>query len=174
MNKQPNPPLKDWVIIGRFGRVHGVKGGISVISFTEPKNNLFNYSNWHVFINRDWQAITYQHVLNTPKQTVVIVEGFADRETAGQLTNKDIAISSSQLPKLGRDEYYWHQLIGMQVFDQEGLLLGTISNILPTGANDVLVVNGEKRLLIPYILHRYITAIDLEKKAMTVAWNTEF
>ena len=48
---------EDWVIVGRFGRPHGIKGFVSVYSFTEPNDNILSYSDWHVFLNSQWQAI---------------------------------------------------------------------------------------------------------------------
>ena len=71
-------------------------------------------------------------------------------------------------------EYYWMDLIGLSVETQQGDLLGTIKQIMETGANDVLVVHGDRERLIPYIQDRVIKQIDLDNGLMTVDWDADF
>lgn len=164
----------DRIIIGRFGKVHGIKGFITVISFTEPRDNILNYSNWHARINYQWQALNITHTEVTNKHILVQVEGFSEREDVASLTNVEISVQKDQLPRLEDGEYYWHQLCGMQVINQLGEVLGTVSEILPTGANDVLVIDGETRHLIPYLPGRYVTRVDIGKGQIEVDWDPDF
>lgn len=173
----PLPNMIDdsaWVVIGRFGRPHGIKGLVTVHSFTEPRDNIFRYHDWHIFINQAWQPIKLLHLDMNNKSILAQVDGYQEREDVARLTNIDIAINRNQLPELKQGEYYWHQLVGMQVVNQEGVAMGTVVEIMPTGANDVLVVMGEKRHLIPYLQGRHVLHVDDTHRIITVDWDTDF
>ncbi|WP_028388584.1 ribosome maturation factor RimM [Legionella fairfieldensis] len=164
----------EWVIVGRFGRVHGVKGFITVHSFTEPRDNILRYSDWHIYLDKQWQPLHVLHVEVNDKSILAQVEGYCEREQVADLTNVEIAISRNQLPSLKHGEYYWYQLMGMQVMNQHGQLLGNITGIMPTGANDVLIVEGEKRYLIPYLPSQFVLDVDTSQGIITVDWDVDF
>lgn len=164
----------DWVVIGRFGRAHGIKGLITVHSFTEPRDNILRYTHWHAMINKQWQPINLQRIDITNKHILAQVEGVADREQVAALTNVEIAVKRDQLPELPPGDFYWHELVGMQVVNMQGVNFGTVSDIMPTGSNDVLVVDGEKRRLVPYVMGQYILNVDKQHAVITVDWDAEF
>lgn len=164
----------DWVIIGRFGRPHGVKGLVRVNSFTEPRDNIISYMPWYASIHHQWQMLKLQKVETTHNGVLAKIEGYEDREQVAQLTNAEIAVKRAQLPELKPGEYYWHQLMGMQVTNQAGASLGKVTDILPTGANDVLVVVGEKKYLIPYVLDVFVLSVDVGQQTITVDWDVDF
>lgn len=162
------------MIVGRFGRVHGVKGFISVHSFTEPRDNILNYSPWHVFLSKQWQPVESLDIKVNNKSIVVLVKGYEQRELASRLTNMEIAVRKGSLPKLEAGEYYWHDLLDMQVINHEGKTLGKVTKIMPTGANDVLIVTGEKRHLIPYLPEKVILAVHASEQWIEVDWDPDF
>lgn len=164
----------DRIVVGRFGRVHGIKGFITVHSFTEPRDNILHYTQWHAFINKQWQPLNLLRVEVNDKHILARVEGFADREQVMTLTNVEIAVDKEQLPELESGEYYWHQLVGMQVVNQQGDSLGEVVEILATGSNDVLVVSGKKRQLIPYLPGRSIINVNDDERLIVVDWDTDF
>lgn len=164
----------NWIVIGRFGRPHGVKGFVTVQSFTEPSDNILRYTDWHVFLNNQWQPVKLLCVEVHNKAIVAQIDGYPEREMVSRLTNAEIAIQKEQLAELAPGEYYWHQLIGMNVVNQKGDAFGMVTEIMPTGSNDVLVVQGEKRHLIPYLPEQFIIHIDDEKKVITVNWDVDF
>ncbi|PWY56924.1 ribosome maturation factor RimM [Legionella qingyii] len=169
MNNQEN-----WIIIARFGRPHGVKGFVTVHSFTEPRDNVLKYANWHAFINNKWQPIKLLRAEVQNKSIIVQIEGYPERELVAQLTNIEIAVQQEQLEQLKPGEYYWHQLIGMNVINQQGESFGKVIEIIPTGANDVLVVEGNKRHLIPYLPGKFILDVDASQQLITVNWDMDF
>lgn len=164
----------DWIIVGRFGRPHGIRGLISVHSFTEPRENILDYKPWHVVVNKQLMPLKLAQTKVSNKAILASVQDYPDRETVAQLTNADIAIKREQLPKLKPDEFYWHELIGMNVINKRGAVLGTVAEIMPTGANDVLVVKGEKRYLIPYLPDDVVLDVDTEKALLKVDWDVDF
>jgi 16S rRNA processing protein RimM len=165
---------EDWIIIGRFGRPHGVKGLVTVYSFTDPRDNILSYSDWHAFLSNCWQPINVLSAQIHNKAIVAQIEGFPERELVARLTNVEIAVHKAQLAPLAPGEYYWHQLIGMKVINQQGLSFGEVIEVMPTGSNDVLVVKGEKRHLIPYLPGQVVTNIDSTTRIITVDWDTDF
>jgi len=86
-------------------------------------------------------------------------------------------IFQHQLPKLEQDNYYWADLIGLEVYNLEDKHLGQIIELFETGANDVMVIRNEKsqkEILIPYVPLHVIKKIDGEKKTMIVEWQPEW
>ncbi|MBA2711646.1 MAG: ribosome maturation factor RimM [Tatlockia sp.] len=164
----------DWVVVGRFGRPHGIKGFITIHSFTEPQDNLLRYKDWHALLAKQWQPLKIQHIEVTNKSILAQVEGYTEREQVASLTNVEIAISRTQLPSLTQGEYYWDQLVGMQVINQQGQVFGKVKEIMPTGANDVLVVEGEKRHLIPYLPGQFVIEVDVGQRLILVDWDMDF
>lgn len=164
----------NWVVIGRFGRPHGIKGFVTVHSFTDPRDNILRYTDWHAFINNLWQPIKLLSVETHSKAIIALVEGYPEREQVTRLTNIEIAVQQEQLAELEPGEYYWHQLIGMNVINQKGESFGKVIEIMPTGANDVLVVQGEKKHLIPYLPGQFVIDINNNQQVITVDWDMDF
>jgi 16S rRNA processing protein RimM len=166
--------VSDWIVIGRFGRPHGIKGFITVHSFTEPRDNILRYTDWHAYVNKQWQTLNLVRVEMNEKFILAQVEGYQEREQVAALSNIEIAVTRDQLLPLQEGEYYWHDLIGMKVVSQQGILLGTVKEIMPTGTNDVLVVAGDKRHLIPYLPGQFILDINSDQRLITVDWDVDF
>ena len=169
MNNQAN-----WVVLGRFGRPHGIKGFVTVHSFTEPRDNILRYTDWHAFLNNQWQPVKLLCIEVHNKTIIAQIEGYPDRELVSRLTNIEIAVQKEQLAELEPGEYYWHQLVGMKVINQQGIPFGVVTEVMPTGSNDVLVVQGEKRHLIPYLPGQFIMDINDTEKVITVDWDVDF
>ncbi|MDP1603718.1 MAG: ribosome maturation factor RimM [Legionella sp.] len=164
----------NWIVVGRFGRVHGIKGFITIHSYTEPRDNILRYTQWHALMGNHWQPLKLSRVEVNDKHILVQVEGFDEREQVASLTNIEIGVNREQLPELAAGEFYWHQLVGMQVVNQQGDALGEVVEILPTGSNDVLVVEGKKRQLIPYLPGRSVIDVNLSQRCITVDWDADF
>jgi 16S rRNA processing protein RimM len=102
------------------------------------------------------------------------IKGVSDRDQAASLMNWDIFITPEQLPEAAEGEYYWSDLIGLKVETTLGVQLGTIESLLETGANDVLVVQGDRERVIPFLQKTVITEIDLATGIMVVDWDPDF
>ena len=108
------------------------------------------------------------------KGLIAEIDGIADRDSAARHVGQNIGIKRSAMPKLADDEYYWCDLIDLEVVNQSKLVLGRISEIRETGANDVLVVEGKDRYLIPMLKGSVVKSVDLEKRQMLVDWDGEY
>ena len=97
-----------------------------------------------------------------------------DRNAAEAVTGYYIAAPREALPQPDKDEYYWADLVGLTVRNSSGLLLGTVSGLLSTGAHDVLQVqDGEVERLIPFVAH-YVTTVDMAARCITVEWEADW
>ena len=162
----------NWVVVGKFGRVHGIKGLISVQSFTDPIDNILSYQPWHIKIKHKWRPIGIHQTHIAGNKLIVQVERYMTREEASLLTNIEIAVLRDLLPQLEQDDgYYHHDLIGLTVINNKQEKLGIITEIMTTGANDVIVVQGETQTLIPFVWHHYVLDINLAQKQMVVDWD---
>jgi len=96
-------------------------------------------------------------------------EGFTSPEEVGQFRNQIVYVKSVDRPPLEDGEYYHHQLIGLHVVSEAGETIGTVTEILETGASDILVVipNSGPEVLIP-VASAFIHEIDLNKREITV------
>lgn len=166
--------VDDWLVVGRFGRVHGIKGYITIISFTEPRDNIFTYKHLHAYISKQWQPLKFTEQEITVKNLLVRVDGYPECNQAANLTNIDIGILKQDLPGLRSDEYYWHELIGMSVITKQDIVLGKVVDMLSTGANDVLIVEGERRHLIPYLPDQFVINISRDEQRIIVDWDKDF
>lgn len=168
----------DWLVVGRFGRPYGVKGLITVVSFTEPRDNLLNYTDWHIQKNHVWQPLVDFKTKSNHNRILVQINGYNDRDQVAELTHLDIAILRHQLRELGKNDYYWHELIGMTVVhDKTNHTLGQVTELLATGSNDVLIVEEEERNqrhLIPYLWEDVILQIDKAQGLIVVNWDMDY
>lgn len=165
---------KKLISVGRIGSPHGVKGWVKIHSFTEPPENILHYLPWQLFKSGHYQTVKINHCRSQDKSIMVQLENCNDRDLAATYTNAEILIAPDQLPKLPVGEYYWSELEGLNVQTKDGRSLGKIESIFATGANDVLVVVGTKKRLIPYLRQQVILNIDLDAQIMTVDWDPDF
>lgn len=162
------------IIIGRFAKPYGVHGWIKVLSFTDPIENLLNYKPWQIQHGGQWQTVSIQNGKMHGQFLVVKLENVDNPETAKQYTHDLIAVERSVLAPLAENEYYWADLVGLQVRTIQGIALGIVESLMETGSNDVLVVKGKDReRLIPY-LSKVIQSVDLKKNLIIVDWDADF
>lgn len=165
----------NWLTVGRFGRVHGIRGFITVHSFTDPASNFLDYANWHALIGGVFLAIEVLELTHHGDRILMKVKGYETREKAMQLTGIDIAVLKESLPSLSEGEYYWHEIMNLEVKHfATGQSLGFVTDIFETGANDVLVVTGDKKRLIPLRLQHTVIEVNLASGYLTVDWDPDF
>lgn len=167
------------IVVGKIGAPYGVRGWVKIHSFTEPLDNLFTYPLLIAAPKDTWRAIKIDEYKMHGDGYVAKLSGIDDRDQAALITNLHLAMNREDLPELDTDQYYFNDLLGLQVYNQANIELGQVVDFFATGANDVMVVqgtvgNGKKEYLIPFVLDMYITSIDLPNKKMQVDWDAEF
>jgi len=162
------------IIVGKISGVFGVKGWIKVFSFTDPRENIFNYSPWLLKKGSDCKTVKLVDGKLQGKTVVAQLDGFTDRDQAQALLGWDVLITQDQLPETGAGEFYWSELIGLEVENLQGIRLGIIDSLLETGANDVLIIQGDRERAIPFIQGQTVIEINLNLGRMIVDWDSEF
>lgn len=178
--KPTQPVLVDPVVVGRITTVHGIKGWVKVHSYTEHAEDFFQYPPWWLKTPDGWREIEIDQCRATNKGLLVHIVGVDDRDVARQYCQLNIVVEKSRFPELEQGEYYWHQLEGLTVMTCQGdIRLGVVDSLMETGANDVLVVKGDKtsldreERLIPYT-EQFVLGVDLDVGRINVDWDPEF
>ncbi len=163
------------ILVGRIVGLHGVAGEVKLESYTEPRTQIFSYQPWLLSSSAGDREISGCRGREQGKGMVASLPDVADRDLAASLIGCEIKVRRSSLPEAKPDEYYWTDLEGLEVFTVEGVALGRISHLLATGANDVMVVrDGERERLLPFVLDDYVKAVDFARGRVTVDWDPEF
>jgi 16S rRNA processing protein RimM len=164
----------DRILVGRISGLFGVKGWIKAFSYTEPRANIVRYSPWHLLCAGGERVIEVASGRCHGEAVVAKLQDVDDRDAAALLVGADIEVGYQQLERLPIGEYYWAQLLGLEVIDVQGRALGVVDHLLRTGANDVLVVEGDRQRLIPFVQGAIVKDIDLAAGVMRVDWAPDY
>jgi 16S rRNA processing protein RimM len=166
------------VIMGRVVAPYGIYGWLKVQPHTEYLDGLLDYPDW--WLGREdglrkapWQSYALETAKIHNDVLVVKLKGVDDRDAALRCKGLHVAVPRESLPEADEGEYYWSDLIGLSVTNQQGVPLGLVVELFETGANDVLVVKGDRERLIPYTAQAVIE-VNLVEKTMLVDWDAEF
>jgi 16S rRNA processing protein RimM len=155
------------VELGRVVGVFGVRGWIRLRPHTVPPEGILRYRRWHIG-GREWQVVEG----HAQGETVVAgLEGLADRDAALALRGEVIGVPRAALPKPKRGEFYWTDVLGSEVVSTTGAKLGTLQSVTSNGAQDVMVVAGERERLIPFVTGAIVQNVDPVAKRIEVAWE---
>ncbi len=159
------------IVLGQVGAPWGVRGWVRLNSYTEPREALQEYQ--ECFLRRDgqWVATKFEAIRPQGKSLVGKLERVDDRDAAISWRGAEIGIAREQLPEPGDGHYYWADLEGLQVRHRDGRELGRVEYLLATGEHDVLVVQGERETLIPFVMEQVILDVDLANGLITVDWE---
>lgn len=164
------------VLVGRIVGLYGVQGWLKIESWTEPRTQIFKYQPW-LLEKAPGEVMEIGGVSGRPQGKGLICQlpGVDDRDAAAALVGLDIHVARELLPPPAKDEYYWVDLEGLEVVTTEGVSLGRVSHLFATGANDVVVVrDGTRERLVPFVQGTYVRSVDLSGGRMVVDWDPEF
>ena len=168
-------PKNDYLNAGQISGVFGVKGYVKVFSLTQPRENILKYSPWLLKKNGQSKEVKVIGGQRQGSNVVAELENIVDRDAAQALMGWDILISRQSLPEAKPGEYYWTDLVGLEVETAAGIKLGVVDHLIETGANDVMVVvDGETERLIPFLQQHTVLSIDLEAGLIQVDWDLDF
>jgi len=162
----------DRVLLGHIAGVHGIKGWVKIHSYTDPKDAIFEYQPW--LLGEAQVATELVEGKVSGKYLLARLKGVNNRDDAAAVTGQKIEVGKDALPQLQDSEFYWADLVGLKVINQDGSALGSIVDMLATGANDVMVVSGDRERLIPFVMDLYVSQVNLEQGFVKVDWDPEF
>ena len=148
---------------------------MKVFSYTEPREAVLQYKGLLLGRDGDWQSVKVAEGQRHGKTVILRLEGVDDRDQAAALIGTEIGANRSDLPEPEDGHYYWLDLIGLKVVHRDGTELGTIKDMLETGAHDVMVLKsaqeGEQERLIPFVKDKVVISVDLHEKQVNVDWE---
>lgn len=175
----------DAIEVGRIADAWGIKGWFKVLPYSADPEALFSSKHWFL-LPSEKGAKTFSGVVQLSIKeakihsgtVVACVNGVDDRNAAEALRGARIFVSRTHFPAAEKDEYYWVDLIGLNVMNREGVNLGVVRELLSTGAQTVLVIDYDhdgKSLerMIPFVAV-YVDEVDLAGRRVIVDWQADY
>lgn len=175
----------DAIEVGRIADAWGIKGWFKVLSHSADPEALFASKIWFLLPTEKGPK-TFAGVVKLSVKEAKLHSGTVvasayqvdDRTAAEALRGSRIFVARSSFPPAEKDEYYWVDLIGLEVINREGIALGKVKELLSTGAQTVLVMDFEQdgkvlERMIPFVAV-YIDDVDLKARRILVDWQPEF
>jgi 16S rRNA processing protein RimM len=162
---------EDLFPVGRVVKLHGIRGKIKIAYFSEDAAQFHLYQ--RIFIEDEMGIVHPYEVVEATLQPPRLILQLKDIETledAQPLVGKEIFVRKASLPHLPEGEYYWFEIIGMEVETEDGRHIGKVKEILPTGANDVYVVQGKRGEILLPAVEGVIQNIDRNRRLVKVTW----
>jgi 16S rRNA processing protein RimM len=158
------------VELGRVVGAFGIKGWLRVFSYTEPREKILKYRTWFM-AGREWNVVEGHAQAGA---VVASLEGLTDRDDAAALEGEVIGVPRTSLPKAKKGEFYWADVLGSEVVSTGGATLGRLQSLASNGAQDVMVVQGERERLIPFVIGPIVVGVDPEAKRILVDWDASW
>lgn len=160
------------LVIGRFGKTHGLKGWLRIYSVTSPIENILQYQPWQIIENGHYIELKVTDTREHSESFLVHIEGYDTPESAKGLIGQAVFMDQEQLPTLSPDQYYWSDLEGLSVYNVHGALIGEVDYLMEAGACDVMVIKGDKKeILIPFDKQHVIKSVDLKQRKIVVDYH---
>lgn len=156
-----------FLVIGRLRRSHGIQGEMLMDVLTDFPERL--RTGRRIYVGESHEPIKIASIRGHGQEMIIRLAGVDSPEATSRFRNQFLFVKASELPQLPEGQYYHHQLLGLTVVDEAGQSLGTLTEILETGANDVYVVKSSegKEQLLPAV-EAFILGVDLERKEIRV------
>jgi 16S rRNA processing protein RimM len=160
-------------MMGRVVAAIGIKGWVKLKSFTADPEGLDQYAEWVVRTREGWRYMALEEFAVRPNGTAAKLAGCEDRDGAERLKGADIAIPRAALGEAEAGSLFQVDLVGLEVVDENGRVLGTVESFFETGETSVMVVKGARERLIPFIPD-YVKAVDRGARRITVDWKADY
>lgn len=167
------PEAEGFVQIGEVHGVFGVKGGLKIRSLSRPPDGIFEYKVWHLGKHGMDVEFSVKSYRAAGDNFIVQLAGVTNREQAEALVGMRLGVPAAQLPATEPGVYYWRDLIGLKVFNVDGIEFGAVIKLSETGSADVLVVDGDRQRFIPFVMARYVQSVDLSARKIIVDWHPD-
>lgn len=162
------------IVVGEIGGAFGVRGWLKVRSYTDPADNILSYSPWLIGDEKKRSAYKVIGGKQSGGSVLAHLEGVNTRDQALQLSRLCIFVDRGLFEPAKPGEFYWADLVGIEVRTTSGMSLGTVASMIETGANDVMVVRGERERLIPFVTGEFVKKVDLSEGFLIVDWDPDF
>ncbi|AEM78836.1 ribosome maturation factor RimM [Thermoanaerobacter wiegelii] len=161
--------MADYYNVGKVTSAHGIKGEVKVYPLTNVPERFYDLE--YVWIFDDQQRLhkyDIEYVKIISKGVCVKLKGIDTRGDAEKLKGAFLKVDSQNALELEENEYFIKDLVGMKVYTEEGSFLGTLVEVLKTGANDVYVIKTEEREILIPAIKEVVKKVDVDNKVMVV------
>lgn len=158
------------VLLGKVVAPHGLRGQLRVVTYSGESANLAALDS--IILkgpNGELDTFAVAHAAIHGKKVLITLQDYSDINQVTHLVGRELYARRDQLPELPPGEYYWCDLLGLQVVTAAGESLGRLSEIIATGSNDVYVVSGEGREYLIPALEDVVLEIKPDDGLMTVS-----
>ena len=159
--------------MARIVAAHGIQGWVKLKTFTADPEGLDEYAEWVVKSPQGWRYMALEDFAVRPNGTMAKLEGCEDRNAAERLRGAEVAIPREALGEAEEGTLYRVDLLGLEVVDESGAVLGKVDSFFETGDTSVMVVRGARERLIPFV-DDYVKSVDREARRITVAWGGDY
>ena len=175
----------DAVEVGRIADAWGVKGWFKVLAYSAEPEALFSSKRWFLLpaekgarLFEGCAKLAIKEAKTHSDSVVASAHDIDDRNAAESLRGARVFVARSSFPSANADEFYWVDLIGLEVVNREGEPLGTVRDLLSTGPQTVLVLayqedGADKERMIPFV-SAYVDGVDLKARRITVDWQLDY
>lgn len=161
-------------MVGQVAAPHGVKGWVKIHSFSDPPGQILKYAPWMIGTSEERKEYRVVDARSNGSAMLVHLEGIDDRDQAASLRHSTIWVPRACFPPTEPGRFYWADLIGLRVQTEQGVVLGELVDMMETGANDVMIVKGDKERLIPFVMGEYVKEVNLTEGYLSVTWDPKF
>ena len=155
------------ILIAKIQAHQGLNGWLKIYSYSESIEKFSKYKYFFVLNNKKHIRLDVEDSLIN-KSIKIKFKNFNSREDSNDYIGKDIYISEDQLDKLKENQFYWNDLIGLNVYLDNEEKSGVVADMIETGSNDVLVIKGDNEILIPYIFGESVKNVIIEENKIII------
>jgi 16S rRNA processing protein RimM len=162
------------IAMGRVAAPYGVKGWIKVAPFTAAPDALARFGRWWIGGPDGWEEVEITEARRHGASVIAQLAGCGDRDQAANLRGREVAVARESLPAPAQDEYYWADLVGLEVVNAERESLGKVTELFSNGAHDVMRVGaGKGERLVPFV-PAVVRKVDLAGGRIEVDWGLDW
>ena len=160
--------------MGRVLAPHGVKGWIKIEPYTAAPDTLTRFHRWWIGGPDGWEEVEIAEAVRHGANVVARLAGCSDRDQAATLRGREVALARESLPATQKDEYYWADLVGLEVVNAESASLGKVTALFSNGAHDVMRIGaGKGERLVPFV-PAVVRKVDLAVGRIEVDWGSDW
>jgi 16S rRNA processing protein RimM len=174
--KRPEADEDRRVVLGVVLGAYGVQGWLRIKPLGEDRANLLDAPQWGLRLGDIVRELTLEEAKEHGAVVVARLAGIDDREAAEALRGAEVTVPRASLPKAGEGEYYWADLVGLEVRNLEGERLGSVDGLIAAPAHDVLRIARDEtgsEQLIPFV-EPIVKSVDLAARTITVDWQRDY
>ncbi len=157
-----------YIPVGRVISARGLQGEIRFRYYNDSEKSLYHYPAFFADYNGRKVQLRPSQIESRRGCFLIQFGGFETPEAVSFLIGKELFVKEEDLPDLGEGEYYDYQLIGLKVLDPNGAAIGRVKEVIHTKANDVIVVEGEKEMLIP-MQEEFVLDVNIDAASISVS-----